>query len=294
MSDGDANDGAGGDLVELIRPRHFHRLALAVRDVAAATAWFDAVLGSVPISMDQSPAPTDRSAEVAKAFERSPATLQWVGGHPVFLMGGEMVAGILHRHGPAVHSWAWDVVDNWEAEHVVRDRGIEVIGVDLAMRLFFMHPRQTHGLLIEWCDGDLSTTAPPGPPPGRPVIEGAEIAWITGVVDDAAEVADWFASLAETTPVEGNPAGPEALEQTVDLQVAEMTVRLVTPRSPASRYASSLAGGPRLHSFAVRVPDLDHALATLAAHGVATVHRDGDLASTDPAATHGLHIDWTQ
>jgi hypothetical protein len=280
--------------VELIRPRHFHRLALAVRDVAAATAWLDTMFGSVPISMDHSPAPTDRSAEVAKVFERSPATLQWVGGHPVFLMGGEIVAGFLDRHGPGVQSWAWDVVDNWEAEHLIRDRGIEVIGVDLAMRLFFMHPKQTHGLLIEWCDGDLTATKPQGPPPGQPVIEGAEIAWITGVVDDAAEAADWFSSLAETTPVEGNPAGPAAVEQTVDLRVAEMTVRLVTPRSPESRYASSLGGGRRLHSFAVRVPDLDRALALLADRGVPTIHREGGLASTDPAATHGLRIDWTE
>jgi hypothetical protein len=284
---------AGSEL-ERIRPRHFHRLALAVHDVAAATAWFDRVLGSHPISMDHSPAPTDRSAEVARTFERSPATLQWVGGHPLFLMGGEIVAGFLDRNGPGVQSWAWDVVDNWEAEHLVRARGIEVIGVDLAMRLFFMHPKQTHGLLIEWCDGDLTANHPPGPLLGQPLIEGAEIAWITAVVDDAAEVADWFASLAEVTAVDGLPAGPEGLEQTVDLRVAEMTVRLVTPRSPESRYASSLGGGPRLHSFAVRVPDLDGALATLADDGVATVHRHGDLASTDPTATHGLRIDWTQ
>jgi hypothetical protein len=284
---------AGREL-ERIRPRHFHRLALAVRDVPAATAWFESVLGSVPISMDHSPAPTDRSAEVAEAFEHSPVTLQWVGGHPLFLMGGEVVAGFLDRNGPGVQSWAWDVVDNWEAEHLVRARGIEVIGVDLAMRLFFMHPKQTHGLLIEWCDGDLTASRPQGPPPGQPSIDGAEIAWLTAVVDDAAEVGDWFASLAEVTPVEGLPAGPEALEQTVDLRVAEMTVRLVTPRAPESRYASSLGGGPRLHSFAVRVPDLDGALATLADQGVATVHRDGDLAATDPEATHGLRIDWTQ
>jgi len=125
------------------------------------------------------------------------------------------------------------------------------------------------------------------------VIEGAELAWITAVVDDAAEVASWFSNLAETSPAEGNPAGSEELEQTVDLQVAEMTVRLVTPRSSESRYASFLGSGPRLHSFAVRVPDLDRALVALADHGVPTIHREGNLASTDPAAIHGLRIDWT-
>jgi hypothetical protein len=161
------------------------------------------------------------------------------------------------------------------------------------MRLFFMNPKQTHGLLLEWCDGDLTPTKPEKPPPS-PLLPGAEIAWFTGVVADATEVAAWFSDLAETATVVGEPAGPQELETTVDLRVGDITMRLVTPRSPDSRYAPFLADGPRLHSFAVRVPDLDAALATLAEHGVRTSCREGRLASTDPADTFGLRIDWTQ
>jgi hypothetical protein len=43
----------------------------------------------------------------------------------------------------------------------------------------------------------------------------------------------------------------------------------------------------------LRVPDLDIALKALAGEGVPTVHRDGDLAHTDPAASFGVAIEWT-
>ena len=98
----------------------------------------------------------------------------------------------------------------------------------------------------------------------------------------------------EAEPVEGNPAGTAELEKTIDLSVGDITVRLVTPLNEASRYAAALERGPRVHSFAVRVPDLGAALETLAADGIATIYREGSLAATDPAATLGIRVDSTE
>ena len=211
----------------------------------------------------------------------------------MILLGGGLVARFLERQGPGTQSWAWEVDDNWAVEHIVRDRDMDVISVNIQGRFFFMHPTQTYGLLMEWCDGKMPRD-PRATEVGKGVVDVKEIAWITGVVADADATAEWLSGLAVTTPIETNAKGPEALERTVDLKVGDITVRLVTPLSPESRYHDFLEKGPRVHSFAIRVPNLDEALAKLDAEGIPTVYREGALASTDPATTLGLKIDWTE
>jgi hypothetical protein len=268
----------------LVQPRNFHRLALAVNDVPETAAWLERMFGAIPMG--------GADAAVSEGLPGTTTKLQWVGGYPVILLGGGLVSRFLERQGPGVQSWAWEVDDNWAVEHLVRDRDIDVISVNILGRFFFMHPSQTDGLLMEWCDGKMPRD-PRATEPGKGVVEVKEMAWVTGVVADADATAEWLSGLAETTPVETNAKGPEDLERTIDLQVGDITVRLVTPRSPESRYAAFLEKGPRVHSFAIRVPDLDAALATLAEEGIPTVYREGALASTDPASTLGLRIDWT-
>ena len=75
--------------------------------------------------------------------------MMWMGGYPVILLGGGVVANYLRRNGPGVQSWAWEVDDNWAVERIVRDRDIEVISPNIAGRFFFMQPKQTFGLLWE-------------------------------------------------------------------------------------------------------------------------------------------------
>ena len=137
-----------------------------------------------------------------------------------------------------------------------------------------MQPKQTFGLLWEWCDGKMPRDARPEHPQGG-VVAVESIAWITGVVADADAVADWVLELTDAEQVSGNPAGPPELERTVDLAVGDITVRLVTPLASESRYAPVLDRGPRVHSFAVRVPSLDAALDALTAEGITTTYREG-------------------
>jgi hypothetical protein len=66
-------------------------------------------------------------------------------------------------------------------------------------------------------------------------------------------------------------------------------MRLVSPLSAESRYASALERGPGVHSFAVRVPDLDAALGALERDGVRTIYRHGRLAASEPTDTLGIY-----
>jgi Glyoxalase/Bleomycin resistance protein/Dioxygenase superfamily len=284
--------------VTLIRPRNFHRLALAVYDVDSAAAWLDRFVGAVPIGRaaqsgsDAEPS-QERPGRDLGNMAGTDTRLFWVGGYPVILLTGGAVARFLERRGPGVQSFAWEVDDNWAVEHIVRDNGIEVISVNIAGRFFFMHPSHTHGLLLEWCDGKMPRESLPASLGGG-LVDHHGLAWVSGVVTDADATSEWMASLMEVKPVEGNPMGPPELERTVDLLVGDITVRLITPISPDSRYAPMLARGPGVHSFAVRVPDLDAALASLDAEGIGTIYRAGGLAATDPAATLGLRIEWSE
>jgi catechol 2,3-dioxygenase-like lactoylglutathione lyase family enzyme len=275
-----------------VHPHNFHRLALAVPDVDEAAVWLQRTLGAVPVKGSEGLTEQQPGRDLGNLAGTTTKML-WVGGYPVILLGGGAVARFLERHGPGVQSWAWEVDDNWEVEHAVRDRGIDVISPNLAGRFFFMQPKQTFGLLWEWCDGKMPRDgSQAGPTTG--VVTVDSVAWITGVVADADAAADWVLELTDAELVEGNPAGPTELERTVDLRVGDITVRLVTPLAPESRYAPVLDRGPRVHSFALRVPSLDAALDTLAADGITTTYREGALAATDPSTTLGLSIDWTE
>ncbi len=276
----------------MIRPHNFHRLALAVNDVSVAAAWLERMLGGTPVGGSETMMQSRPDRDVGD-LTGTDTRMLWVGGYPVILLGGGVVARFLERHGPGVQSWAWEVEDNWEVEHIVRDHGIDVISPNISGRFFFMQPKRTHGLLWEWCDGKM-TRDPCATEPGTGVVTVAGLGWITGVVADADATAAWICGLMEAGRVDGNPAGPVDQERTIDVSVGDIVVRLVTPLTLESRYAAALQRGPGVHSVAVRVPDLTSALAALADEGIATTYRSGSLAATDPAATLGIRFDWTE
>jgi catechol 2,3-dioxygenase-like lactoylglutathione lyase family enzyme len=272
-----------------IQPHALHRVAIAVNDVTAAEQWLTRVVGAASVFRHED----SESAEVMGNLAGTATYILWSCGYPVVLLHGPMVERFLARRGPGVQSMAWEVDDNWASEHAVRDRGIDIISPNVEGRFFFMQPKQTSGLLIEYCDGWMERhIKAPVPDPG--LVGTVELAWVTGVVADAEATAVWMQDLMHISEVVGNPAGDEKLERTIDLAVGNTTVRLVTPTSPESRYHEALGRGPAWHSLALRVPDLDDTLGVLAAEGIGTVYRDGPLVATDPAATIGLKIDWTE
>ncbi len=277
----------------LIEPGYLHRLALAVDDAATAHEWFTRVLGAGALNSDRHPDDIRSGGEAD--LEGTDVRLFRLGGYSVILLSkgtpGGPVAKFIERYGPGVHSLAWEVDDMWSAQNLLMERGIRLGAVNIPGRHFFMHPKDTRGVLMEWTDdsfGGNERRSDEGG--GRVDVEG--LAWVTATVADAESTAAFLTDLADASPVSGNAQGPPEREVTIDLEVGDMTLRLVTPLSSESPY--SLEGeGSRLCSFALRVADLDDALAELEATGIPTLRRESGLAATDPKATFGLPIEWT-
>jgi hypothetical protein len=280
----------------LTDPGALHRLAMVVPEMGAATPFFVDVLGARSMTGMLDGGDRARREEIA-ASEGADMRLLWLGGVPIVLLGpvpgadGADLAGkFITRFGPGVHSLAWEITDMWALEHRLRDRGISITGVSVEGRHFFMHPRDTHGLLIEWCDGLMGAA----PAPASGVVSVTGLSWVTGVVADADATAAFLGELAVTSsPASPRAAGDPALERTRDVIIGPVTVRLVTPTSPDSRYHAVLERGARWASAAFAVDDLDRALDALDAAGIPTVARDDDRAWTDPAATLGIPFEWT-
>lgn len=272
----------------LTQPGALHRLGLAVDDADAATDWFVRVLGAKPYATLSSATETDGDPDGGHMQMLAFA------GLPFLLMSAStddgFVAGFLRRYGPAVHSLAWEIEDLWAMEHLLELRGTRITGVSIEGRHFFMHPKNTDGLLIEWTDGKI-----PGleatPQVGAIGVPITGVAWVAGVVEDVDTTFTLFEELGGATKIDGLPAGSPDVERTLDLQMGPTPVRLVTPKSAESRY--SLDRGPRWWSVGLRVADLDAALAGLEQAGIGVLGRDGNRAWTDPADTAGLPFEWT-
>ena len=88
-----------------------------------------------------------------------------------------MIGRFVERYGAGLHSLAWRVDDLWVTENILRARGITITGTNTDARHFFMHPRETFGILIEWTDQGTEVAAPDS---------RAKLAWITSVVRDPA------------------------------------------------------------------------------------------------------------
>jgi 4-hydroxyphenylpyruvate dioxygenase-like putative hemolysin len=282
----------------LVEPGYFHRLALAVDDAGAADDWFRIVFGAARLTEENVRKGPITIVEGGEAdLEGTDTRLFRLGGCPFILLSkgipGVPVAKFLERYGPGVHSVAWEVPDMWTTQNLLGQHGIRIGAVSIPGRHFFMHPRDTHGVLMEWTDDTFGENVKRRDEGGG-AVDVESLAWVTAVVADAEATASFLADLADATAVDGNAQGPKDKELTIDLHVGDITLRLVTPKSPDSRYNTVLAGsGPRLCSFALRVADVDSTLTALATAGVGTIHREDGLAATDPAATFGLPMEWT-
>jgi len=219
-----------------------------------------------------------------------------LGGYPIILFSGGAVGGPVAAHltrfGPSVHSLAWEVDDLWATQNLLVRRGIGLGAINVPGRHFFMHPRDTRGVLMEWTDGNFGENER-RPDEGGGVVDIDSIAWVSAAVTDAEETAAFLGDLCGASPIGGNEQGPSDREVTIDVVIGDLTLRLVTPRSTASPYADVLAAGPRLCALALKVGDLDKSMASLEEAGAPVVRREGNLAATDPAATFGIPIEWT-
>jgi catechol 2,3-dioxygenase-like lactoylglutathione lyase family enzyme len=279
-----------------------HRLALAVHDSDEAAKWFRRVFGAGTLGGSVVPFLPDTPSvmEDIRHLEGSDSRMLWHGGYPLLIMApfgrNGYVANHLERWGPGIHSLAWEIEDMWGTDARLRAQGRAITGVNIPGRHFFLHPRDTHGVLIEFTDtfwkGDPRRGGPPTDEGGG-IVEGASLAWVSAAVRDASATAELFAGIAGAREVTGNPRRSSSIEDALDVHIGDFDVRLVTPRTEESRYWAPLQRGPRLHSFTLRVPDLDAALRALEGEGVKIAGRDGDIAWLDQEASFGVPIELT-
>ena len=278
----------------VIDPGPLHRVALAVEDVVAATDWLTTVLGATAIDMDRDVDrhPGDLGLARQGDLEGADVHLLRLGGHPFVLLSkgvaGGPIAKFLERHGPGVHSLAWEVEDMWSVQNLLIERGIRIAAVNVPGRHFFMHPRDTCGVLMEWTDDRIIDRRDDRP--SAIAVEG--LAWVAAVVTDTAAAATFLVDLVGARPVLRNPTGPQDREATIDLMVGNVTLRLVQPLSSESPYAD-IDGSPRLCSYALRVGNLDTCVTQLEGLGIQVTHLSEGLVTTDPSATLGIPIHWT-
>lgn len=285
-----------------ITPGRFHRLGIAARPGNDLGSWLREVLGARPSVGGMRQAlglPMHAHEEVSSVESGARSEIHWLGDVPICLLvptdeSGQL-AHYVARHGTGLHSVAWTVEDLWASDAKLRRQDVRLTGVDLPGRHFFMHPADSEGLLIEWTDTEFDSDPRDGaalPDAGDSVVKAAGVPWFTVVVKDPMGSAKRLSELMVTEQVTAGPMPDPASTSTLDLAIGSTVVRLVSPLTTASPYASALEDrGRRLHSAAVSLAASSD-LAALEEYGVRVTMRDGGLAWSDPATTAGVQFEW--
>jgi methylmalonyl-CoA/ethylmalonyl-CoA epimerase len=280
------------DMTDLAEPvtvaGNCHRVAFAVDDLPAATAWFRAVLGA-------SLMPVEQQSGDAVALEGDGALLAilWLQNVPIVLLAASDPVGTVGRYlaanGPSVQSLAWEIPDMWRTENLLRAGGYRIVGTDIPGRHFFVHPRDTLGLLLEYTDDELAGDPRRGAaiPVTEALVPVASVARVTAIVDDLDAAAECL-----RYTFSGELLGRLRLatdDDAIDVRIGDITVRLVVPASPVSRYARR-GGNNAYHSLTLAVDDFAGIDARLAAAGIGVDEREPGSVWTVPADTLGIRL----
>ncbi len=264
-------------------PGNCHRIALAVHDGKGAVEQWRRVFGA-GVMMEA----------LHDDLDGSDMEIVWMGDVPFLALAASGSDGVVGRwlakHGPGVQSLAWEVPDMWASQNHLQQAGVGITGVHIEGRHFFMHPRDTYGLMLELTDDRLPNDPRNAGSPiggGDGLVPVFRVAHVTGVVVDLEPVTALLRDVfgVGPRPVAGN--GPEVV---ADFDIGDLTLRLVAPRDPSSAWHHVVADGRgTLHSVALAV-DLDTAPAGLARAGIGVAGEDADSVWLDPADTFGLRL----
>ncbi|MDO8363386.1 MAG: VOC family protein [Actinomycetota bacterium] len=271
-------------------PGNCHRIAFAVRDLPAAVRWFEDVLGAVML-----PIPQQAGGAVEAEADGGQIAVMWLQSVPIVLLGSTQPDGIIGRYlaanGPSVQSLAWEIPDMWGTENLLRANGMKIVGTDIEGRHFFVHPKHTEGMLLEYTDDVL----PGDPRRGNGVaalVGSVAIASVQRVTTVVPDIDAAVAALRYTF----NGVAAATADEAVDVVIGDLTVRLVTAATDGGRFAG-LAGSTRFHSVTLAVPDLAALPAQLTAAGIGVAASDtngidGQSLWADPAGTLGLRFEF--
>lgn len=216
---------------------------------------------------------------VVDDLDGSEMGMVWMGSVPFLALGstdpGGVVGRWLAKHGPGVQSLAWEVPDMWASQNYLQQLGIGITGVHVPGRHFFMHPRDTFGLMLELTDDRLPGDPRRGLTPiggGDGPIDVQGVAYVSAVVPDLEPVTALFAHVfgVEARAVDGGA---------LDFQIGDLPLRVAT------------AAGDRgsLQGVALAV-DLDAARPALDTAGIGVSDLPDGTVQLDPADMFGLDL----
>jgi hypothetical protein len=269
------------------RPGNCHRIALAVHDVQGAMEQWKTLFGA-GVMFDH----------IVDELDGSEMGMVWMGSVPFLALGSNDPEGTvgrwLARHGPGVQSLAWEVPDMWSAQNYLQQLGVGITGVHVPGRHFFMHPRDTFGLMLELTDDRLPGDPRQGLTPtggGDGLIEVHGVAHVTAVVPELEPVTAQFAQVFGSAPRPVTGDGPETV---ADFDIGDLTVRMIEPHDDSSEWHEVVARGRgTLASVAVAV-DVERAASALDAAGIGIRERSADVLRLDAADTFGLELTLVQ
>jgi catechol 2,3-dioxygenase-like lactoylglutathione lyase family enzyme len=265
-------------------PGNCHRIALAVHDGRGAFEQWRRVFGA-GVMFDH----------VHDDLDGSDMGMVWMGDVPFLTLASSDSDGLvgrwLARNGPGVQSLAWEVPDMWSSQNYLQQLGITITGVHVPGRHFFLHPRDTFGLMLELTDDRLPGDPRHGLSPtggGDGLVPVSGVAHVTAVVVDLEPVSALFATIFGVEP---QPVGTDGPDTIADFAIGDLVLRVVAPQDESSGWHGFVAGGRgMLHSVALAV-DLDAAPAGLAAAGIGVAREEPDALWLDPADTFGVRYE---
>jgi Glyoxalase/Bleomycin resistance protein/Dioxygenase superfamily len=260
-----------------------HRIALAVHDVDGAVDQWRNVFGAAVM--------VDR---IHDELDGSDMGIVWMGDIPFLALGAADPQGVvgrwIARNGPGVQSLAWEVPDMWASQNSIQQAGITITGVHIEGRHFFMHPRDTFGLLLELTDDRL-----PGDPRnagvptggGNGLVQVSRVAHVTAVVVDVEPVATLLGNVFGAEP---RPVGSDGPEAVAEFSIGDLTLRLIAPLDDSSAWHEVVAGGRgTLHSVSLAV-EMATAVAGLEVAGIGIARAEGGALWLDPNDTFGIRL----
>ena len=164
----------------------------------------------------------------------------WMGSVPFLALASSDSDGLVGRwiakNGPGVQSLAWEVPDMWASQNYLQQAGIGITGVHVEGRHFFMHPRDTFGLMLELTDDRLPGDPRNGLSPtggGDGLVPVSAVAHVTAVVVDLDPVA---ALLHQVFGVEPGAVAGDGPETIADFDIGDLTLRVVAPHDASSAW----------------------------------------------------------
>jgi hypothetical protein len=265
-------------------PGDCHRIALAVHDGPGAFEQWRRVFGA-GVMFDSAHDELDGST----------MGMVWMGDVPFLALASDGPDGLvgrwLEKNGPGVQSLAWEVPDLWASQNYIMQAGIGIIGVHVEGRHFFMHPRDTFGLMLELTDDRLPGDRRQGLEPiggGDGLVQVERVEHVTAVVVELEPVAQLFALVFGAEPRAVTHDGAESV---ADFDIGDLTLRVVEPHDASSAWHDSIVNGRgTLHSVTLAV-DLDTARAGLAAAGIDVARETPSSLFLDPADTFGIRLE---